>query len=360
MKHSFVLVFASTLAASFILGSSGAQADTDCTFTTGGTTMSLEADCTTDTTIYIPDGMMLDGRGYSITAVDPEGDHFRGGIVSNEGTTAHVTDLVVQTDGLSDVCDNGFDNRDRLSGIQLWGASGSITQTTVQNINQGPSSCREGFAIEIRKLPIDGTHPDTATVEIAGNIVEDYQGRGIICNGDLFCAIRHNFVGSSLTQDTRLASAIDVSWGAMGIIEFNHVSGNQHLDLRPTDPPAAFTVFAWMTDNVTIQHNNIGGNSDVGVSVGWVEDVLIDNNRIFDGGPDGPNGHGMDIGIWVMTPESLPLITVTNNKVRGFIDPSRIGETDQSLDGQILISGPLEPNPVCFGIDRDCVWDAAP
>ena len=49
-----------------------AAAATTCTFTMNAKTktMSLVADCTTDTTIFVPDGWTLDGKGYTITAVD--------------------------------------------------------------------------------------------------------------------------------------------------------------------------------------------------------------------------------------------------------------------------------------------------
>jgi hypothetical protein len=32
--------------------------------------MRLDANCTTDETLFIPDGFTLDGRGHTITAVD--------------------------------------------------------------------------------------------------------------------------------------------------------------------------------------------------------------------------------------------------------------------------------------------------
>ena len=40
--------------------------------------MNLDADCTTDETIFVPDGFNLDGNRNTITSVDPTGDHFRG------------------------------------------------------------------------------------------------------------------------------------------------------------------------------------------------------------------------------------------------------------------------------------------
>ena len=50
----------------------GSSGHGTCTFTTNDKTktVSLVADCTTDTTIGVPDGYTLDGKGFTITAVD--------------------------------------------------------------------------------------------------------------------------------------------------------------------------------------------------------------------------------------------------------------------------------------------------
>ena len=62
-----------------------------CTFTTVGTTMRLDADCSTSTTIMIPDGFTLDGGHHTITAVDPGvGSPFQGAVLRNAGMIAHV------------------------------------------------------------------------------------------------------------------------------------------------------------------------------------------------------------------------------------------------------------------------------
>ena len=47
-----------------------AEALTDCTFTTVRTIMNLDGNCTTDKTIFVPDGLTLDGNGNTITAVE--------------------------------------------------------------------------------------------------------------------------------------------------------------------------------------------------------------------------------------------------------------------------------------------------
>ncbi|MEM2760176.1 MAG: hypothetical protein QXU32_11185 [Nitrososphaerales archaeon] len=162
---------------------------TNCTFTTVGTTMELDEDCTTDVTILIPNGFTLDGNGHTITAVDPEGNHFVGAVVKNQGETAHVKNLRVKVMNLADTCDDGVA---RLRGIMFEGASGSITNNVVMDINQGNSGCQEGNAIEVRNEPFDGTHPSTKTVMISGNTVTKYQKTGILANGDVYVIVTDN------------------------------------------------------------------------------------------------------------------------------------------------------------------------
>lgn len=160
----------------------GSEAATNCTLTTVGSTMTLDGDCTSDATIFIPDSMTLDGDGHTITAVDPPGGHFLGAVVRNAGSTAHVTNLTVTTSGLANVCDAAGN---RLRGILFESASGTITNNTVHNVNQGASGCQEGNGIEVRNPPFDGTHPSTKTVTITGNVVTKYQKTGIVANGDV-------------------------------------------------------------------------------------------------------------------------------------------------------------------------------
>ena len=123
----------------------------------------------------------------------------------------------------------------------------------------------------------------------------------------------------------------------------NHIAGNQWLGPSNFVATAVLIIAA---DGVTIERNNIGGNSDVGLFL-FGEGALVDNNRIFDGGPDGPHG---DFGVFDFDSTSV----VTNNKIRGFVEPGNV-------DGQVIISGgPADPHPVCFGTASDCALAATP
>jgi hypothetical protein len=185
--------------------------------------MFLDGDCSTDTTISVPDGFTLDGQEYTITAVDPAADHFRGAIVANGGTTANVFNLGLATSGLKNVCDS---DADRLRGIMFEGASGLISNNTVFELNQGPSGCQEGNAIEVRNAPFDGTHPDTQTVEVSNNKLFNWQKSGIVANGDVDVSVQNNKIGVSATQANLAPNSLQFGFGASGEAKHNNIEGN--------------------------------------------------------------------------------------------------------------------------------------
>ena len=330
MKKLIILaVVVSTAALILIGGGQTAIAATTCTFTTVGSTMTLDGDCTTDATIVIPDGYTLDGAGHTITAVDPSGGHFLGAVVKNAGATAHVKKLTVTASGLANVCDPGSPTDTRLRGILFDGASGSITHNTVVDINQGASGCQEGNAIEVRNAPFDGTHPGTVTVEVAHNEISDWQKTGIVANGDVNVSIHHNAVGASATQDDLAANSIQLGFGAIGSVKHNNVDGNQW---KGTSFFAASGILIFAADTVNVSQNNVGGNSDVGIFV--VSDGgTYDNNRVFDEGSDHVNSsYDIGVGNYYTTTDNA----ITNNKVRGFDTPY-----DNVTDGKNkVIPGP--------------------
>lgn len=309
MKRSLLVLIAMVLIAMLPAGATNAAST--CTFTIADTTMTLDADCTTDATILIPDGFTLDGNGNTITAVDPASGHFLGAVVKNGGAAAHVTDLTVTALGLVNVCDGAGPPDNRLRGILFDGAAGTITKNVVTNVNQGPSGCQEGNAIEVRNF--DGTNPDTVKVEIAHNVVESYQKTGIVANGDVDVDIHHNTVGASATQENLAPNSIQIGFGALGSVTHNHVDGNQWKGGSGWASTAVLIYLA--SPGVVVSQNNIGGNSDVGVYVVG-DGATINNNRVFDYGGDHPNSDD-DIGIAINGNGNV----VTNNKVRGFDVP---------------------------------------
>lgn len=321
-ERASVLLAAAMLSAGLVPAVSAAS---DCTFDTTGTTMRLLGDCTTDETILVPDGWTLDGDGHTITAVDPPGDHFQGAVVASAGDEANVLDLTVTADNLANVCDGGAD---RLRGILFDGASGTIENNTVVGINQGLSGCQEGNAIEVRNAPFDGTHPDTATVLIQGNEVDDYQKTGIVANGDVNVSVEENLLGSADLEDHIAANTIQLGFGALGEVVRNRLDGNQWCG------PSFFAasgilVFAADPGGVLVEQNVVRGNSDVGVFV-VSENVTVANNKVFDSHRIADcNAAGLDFGVINFGNGAVTFA----NKVRGFDTPYLVtdGEEDNTV-----------------------------
>src|SRR6266446_3527319 len=113
-----------SVAAAALLLAASVAASAACSFTTAKKTMTLNGDCITTASINVPNGFTLDGAGHTITANDPAGDHFRGGIIHNGGSVANVTNVTITASGLSNTCDSGAD---RLRFILMIRASPTFT-----------------------------------------------------------------------------------------------------------------------------------------------------------------------------------------------------------------------------------------
>lgn len=267
---SLAAVFAAALAiVSLAPERNAARAASTCTFSTSGSTKTLVADCMTDTSIIIPNGFTLDGAGHTITAVDPVGGHFVGGVVQNGGAAANVTNLNITTSGLSDACDAGAQ---RLRGILFEAASGSITNNNIANLNQGlTSGCQEGNAIEVRNLGA----PTALAVLIDQNTITDYQKTGIVANGNLVVTITDNVVNDTGGSTGFIArNGIQLGYGATGMVKRNTVSGNSYAGagavsggILVVGGPGYGGAFC---RNVQIQQNNVDG-ADVGVFISQYE-----------------------------------------------------------------------------------------
>ncbi len=293
----------------------------NCVFDTAGTTMTLMADCWTTQTIKVPDGYTLNGNGHTITAVDPEGGHFLGAVVQNAGASMNVQNLTVTADALANVCDN---DPNWLVGILLKNASGKVVNNQVVGINQGASGCQEGSGILVANVDEGTTFPNYTTdavgmvaVEIARNVVDDYQKRGVAVFGDVNASIHHNRVGDSATQANLAANSVHLDFGATGVVSYNTIYGNQWLNDANSGSSA---LLLFETNNVTVRLNTINGASDYGIYI--TDDstgARVQYNRVSDyGNPDG----AYDSGILDYGNGSKLLLNI----VCGFQTPAEYGE----------------------------------
>ncbi len=297
------------VATTMTAGVSTTSANT-CVFDTSGTLMTLQGDCVTGATLLIPDGFTMDLGGHTVVAVDPAGDTFKGAVIRNGGVWAAVRNGTVTTAGLANTCKAGDD---RLRGVMFEGASGSITDLSIDNINKGASGCQEGNAIEVRNAPFDGTHPNTMNVDVGGNVLVNWQKTGIVANGDVNAWIHHNVINSSATQANLAANSIQVGFGGKALVEHNHVAGNSWCG--PSNYVATSILLTASAPGTVVRQNiMMDGNSDVGIYI-YADGVTVDNNKVFESGAD-CNQRGYDYGVinWGTN-------TVTNNKSKGYSTP---------------------------------------
>ncbi|PWE18683.1 hypothetical protein DDZ18_03575 [Marinicauda salina] len=319
MKGQIVAAAAVAFGAAALFTGAG-EASNTCNFTMSGSTMLLNGDCTTTETIYVPDGVTLDGQGHSITALDP----FEGAVVENEAGAVemHVTRLVVAAD-LPQGC------RADLEGVRFLGASGSVSHSTVADITQD-SGCQTGVGIVARN---EGTTVEES-VSISHSVIENYGKGGIACIGSGSCTIEHNVITESADQDRLGANSVQFSLGAGGSLRFNHIGGNQWLG---DSAYAATAVLAFESDDVLIANNNIGGNSDVAVYVYGDDAATVDNNRIFERSPDDgyyPVNYGVEWGLLDVGSGNV----MTNNKVRGYEIPAASSPDDGDISGTRVVA----------------------
>lgn len=262
----------------------------------------LQGDCQTDETLYFGNNTLVNGNGHTITAVDPEGGHFVGAVLANAPYTNgfHVTNVTITASGLSNVCDDGAE---RLRGVMLEGSSGSVTYSTIRDLNQVGSGCQEGNSIEVRNF---GMSSSTISVEIANNTISDFMKTGIVVNGDVNGNVHNNSVGASANQAYLAANSIQFGFGASGVIKANRIDGNQWCGAD-----VGTGLLLYLANGVNVTQNIFGGNSNVGIYV-YGDNNTVNNNKVFDDGSIADCGE--DYGIYNGGANSL----VKNNKVGGF------------------------------------------
>ncbi|HEX8440209.1 right-handed parallel beta-helix repeat-containing protein [Archangium sp.] len=245
-----------------------------CVFSLEDGRIALAADCTTDTTLLVPEDYTFDGENHTVTAVDPPGGHFTGAVIRNRGTTARVRDVIVTATGLKNVCE--FDAA-RLRGILLEGASGEIVGSTVLDLQKGSgtSGCQEGFGIEVRN---DDASRGPFRVDVLRNHVISAQKLGILAVGAVEVTISENTVDAEGPVTHIARNGIQVGFGARGRVLGNTVSGNAYTGPTENTLGAGILVIggSYFGDNsplvtdLAIEGNTLADN-DVGIYLSQLE-----------------------------------------------------------------------------------------
>ena len=243
-----------------------------CSVTVEDAKVTLQADCTTESTVFIPDGYTFDGAEHVLTAVDPQGGRFLGAVLRNRGPAAHVRSLTVEGRALTGAgpCDDGAN---ALSGIRLEGASGSIVDSEVVDLYQpgGNGGCQEGTAIEVRNA---WDAASVLRVDVLRNRVAGYQKAGILCSGRLDVRVEANTVEGGGPVAAIARNGIQVSAGATGQVTGNAVTGNAYTG--PIYVASGILVVggpfydAPLSRDVVIRDNTLVDN-DVGINLSQAE-----------------------------------------------------------------------------------------
>lgn len=241
-----------------------------CAFRMQTNLLTQQADCTTDTPLFIPDRFTLDGASRQLTVVDPMGAHFQGAALRNRGTTANVRNVKLRAQGL--VSDEGCDGGDsRLRGIFLLGAGGSITDSEISGIHRTwtdgtPRGCQEGSAIEVR----NPNASSTVRVNVLRNRLSGYQKAGIVIIGRVDATVTGNTVTGEGASSSIAQAGVQLSDGATGRVSSNTISGHSYTG--NTDVASGILVAGGplyglaLCQSANIQSNTLTGN-DVGINL---------------------------------------------------------------------------------------------
>jgi hypothetical protein len=276
--------------------------------------LTLQADCTTDTPVFIPDGFTLDGLGRSLVAADPAGGTFAGAILRNQGTAMHVRNLRLRAQGLltDGPCDGGDD---RLRGILLQGASGSVVDSEVLGIRRNqpadgnpegtPRGCQEGHAIEVRNRDASVQRQ----VELLRNEVSGYQKVGIVVAGRVNATVADNVVTGAGPVAHIAQNGVQLSDGATGQVTGNQVSGH------------SYNGGAGVATGILV-----AGGPYFGIA--WVREALIQGNTLM----------GNDIGIYLDQAEADGSAPVESTRIQVLDNSLRNGAVTNGYPYQAAIA----------------------
>ncbi|MFB1485212.1 right-handed parallel beta-helix repeat-containing protein [Corallococcus sp. RDP092CA] len=243
--------------------------ESPCPVTLSPGQVTLREDCVVQSAMFIPDGYTLDGAGHTLTASeDGAGDHYKGAVLRNRGTVANVRDVTVTARGLSDVCDA---EADRLRGILLDGASGTIEGVVVEDLHQADNigGCQEGFAIDVRNLAPDAT---PVTVTVRNSRLTGYQKAGVVVLGRVVATVEDNTLDGLGPTDRIARLGIQLAHGVSGQVVRNQIQGNAYQFER--DYGSGILVFGgpYYGEGSELCHDlriadNVLSENDVGVSL---------------------------------------------------------------------------------------------
>jgi hypothetical protein len=248
----------------------GSSAGVPCSFANSGSTMRLNASCTAATSIVVPAGKTLDGRGFTIVAV---GAGFVDGVIVSHGPKGSVKNLTVHAEGAS----SATCATDVFAAIALLDSSG-----TVENNRVYGAGCYFGVGILAQSTPFDGSHPHTRSVTIKRNNVDAFGDVGVEVRGDVKASVERNEIHLNTSPGLLPEFGVAFFHGASGEVERNHIFGGQSGD---TDLGLTGILIA-ESARVKVARNDVSG-AVIGIGVGTecrfgvtAVDVRVEANTI--------------------------------------------------------------------------------
>jgi hypothetical protein len=186
-------------------------------------TFSPRADYTTSSTIFLPQGATLDGNGHTISVQDDPNlaYGFKGAVVQNAaGTTQFdVTDLTIN--GQPGLVKQHQGGNLELYGVRFTNASGSITDSSIVNIERQASADNDGHAVRIDN--VNGV--TEREVSLDDVTITNFQKGGLIAQGNVSVEIANSTFGHG--HATTPPNTIQISGGADANIHDNTIGGVQ-------------------------------------------------------------------------------------------------------------------------------------
>ncbi len=257
-----------------------------------GGVITLTGDCDTTVPLTIPDGVTLNGAGFTITAHDPTGGNFSGAVLTNAGTSMTVENLTIKGTGFATDCTVG-----RLMGIFFNDASGSVSGVQVEDITQH-SGCPLGQGIRA-----NATVGTARTVTITNTVVSGYQKGALVASGMMTMNVSASTLGPpDSTAPALLPSQNGVQYGGVGVnagsggtITGSTIYGSGFINA--SDQGTAVLLFGAHAVNLT-GDTITGTGTDIGVNVtADSTGAVIDRNQIGRMPPDLPTSVGVGVNV---------------------------------------------------------------
>ena len=274
-------------------------------------TFTLTADCGEVTSpLTVPDGYTVEGGGHIITATDPVGVSFNGGVVTNaQGPGAHlmhVNNVIIEAVGFAE---HGCAFPPGGPGVQVGlffdDADGTATDVIVRNITQH-SGCQTGNGIRA-----NARAGIARTVTLTHVTVTGFQKNGVTGSGQMTLNVGGNSTIGPPDALPGLNTTNGVQYGDGGA--GGTFTGNTVIGAGAGTPPDGTNstgILLSSAANVTIANNTItGAGTDLGIAVSNSTNVTISNNAVGRTAPDSPDPTGTGIEVF---PSSTNVALICN------------------------------------------------